>query len=329
VDRLQRLAAWMARGSVAVSIFAAIIIVLTIAEFARPRQGVPSPTGVAPSGPGGVLIPLRPGPEIRIGHPLGGQVHVITDKSEKPTSQLLSVSMAGNYVTISPLTGRATGALKRPVRLRTGFKSSVVQVSVTGRVSRRVVFAIRRRRNRILIEEHDLGRRGRLLARFVSSAVSRPIAAQRDLRIGTWSGTQPDLFVIDRHLPDGTMRVRILSGESRFREQLLNVAVRAGTGFPRSQWSVDVGRVGNGRPDIILVTHYSDTGSGSTEVHVLSGDTNYSQFSLHLRSVLSATTKGRSMVFGYRNGKPTWFSIIEATGSVQPFELPPTSRRND
>jgi hypothetical protein len=320
VDRLQRLTAWMARGSVAASIFAVIIFALTIAEFARPRERVARGSSIET---GDVLIPLRPGSDMRIRHSLGRDVEVITDKSETINSQLLGAAIRQNHVTISPLSSGPAEALTRPVAFEMRFQPSSVQVGAFGGVDRQVAFAMADRRNRILVEEHDLGRGGRVLDRIVSAIVGRAIRAQRDLRIGTWSGTRPDLFVIDRGQPNRTMRIRILSGESRFQKQLLDVtAPHQGAGFPQRQWSVDVGRVGSGRPDIILVTRYAHTGSGSTEVHVLSGDTKYSEFRLEVPSVLPGGAGEREMVFGYRNGAPTWFSVVKASGRVQPFTLP-------
>jgi hypothetical protein len=224
-------------------------------------------------------------------------------------------------VSITTLRTGSSKAWTPPITFHTGSFPTAVQVSAVPGVSRQVAFTMSQKSNRVIVEEHDLLRDGRLARRFVSAALSRAPGVQRDLRIAIWSGRHPDLFVIDRRQPTKTMRVRVLSGESGFSSRLLDVTVAHGAGFPRSQFSVDVGRVSSGRPDIIFVTHYPKTGSGATEVHILSGDTHYADFLLQAPSVLSSKTESRLMVFGYRHDIPTWFSVIVSTGRVQPFAL--------
>ncbi|KAH7190937.1 hypothetical protein DER44DRAFT_796314 [Fusarium oxysporum] len=104
--------------------------------------------------------------------------------------------------------------------------------------------------------------------------------------MGKWdAGSKPDLFAIKKS-KTGTKstEMHILSGASGFQKFIL----QTGTGlhetdatfdFAVADWNAD------GCPDLVVVKK-SNTSSGSTELHVLSGVSNYKNFILHSETAL-------------------------------------------
>lgn len=78
--------------------------------------------------------------------------------------------------------------------------------------------------------------------------------------------------------------VHILSGKNNFSEFLLHTATalhptNRNCEFIVTDWNKD------GRPDLVLVAK-KETGSKTTEVHILSGASSFSQFLLQTRTAL-------------------------------------------
>lgn len=97
----------------------------------------------------------------------------------------------------------------------------------------------------------------------------------RDYSIVTWEGSQPDAVIVDRGLARQRVRVSIFSGESGFRRELAN-AVLPFTGAKASDWSVDVGRLNQPRPDLLFFTR--DPNRSRAEVHVAAGEDDFQRF---------------------------------------------------
>jgi len=107
--------------------------------------------------------------------------------------------------------------------------------------------------------------------------------------MGKWDAdSKPDLFAIKKS-KTGTKstEVHVLSGASGFKKFIL----QTGTGlhetdatfdFAITDWNAD------GRPDLVAVKK-SNTSKNSTEVHVLSGASNYKNFILHSETALHRT----------------------------------------
>jgi hypothetical protein len=107
--------------------------------------------------------------------------------------------------------------------------------------------------------------------------------------MGKWdANSKPDLFAIKKS-KTGTKstEVHVLSGASGFKKFIL----QTGTGlhetdatfdFAVTDWNAD------GRPDLVAVKK-SNTSKNSTEVHVLSGASNYKNFILHSETALHRT----------------------------------------
>lgn len=112
---------------------------------------------------------------------------------------------------------------------------------------------------------------------------------RRDFFVARWSGPRPDLFVVDRNVnrrrppSPRPWSIRVYSGESDFKKLAFETSIRKTLSKQLSQrdWWVDVGFRRQRKPSIVLVTKGKRTGTGHTEVHVLSGRSGFRHFSLH------------------------------------------------
>jgi len=120
-----------------------------------------------------------------------------------------------------------------------------------------------------------------------------PLPAQesdrRDFFVARWSGSRPDLFVIDRNVnrrkPPSPRRwsIRVYSGESGFKRIAFETSIRKPLSKQLSQrdWWLDVGLRRQPEPTLVLVTKGKKTGTGQTEVHALSGHSKFRRFTIH------------------------------------------------
>jgi hypothetical protein len=112
---------------------------------------------------------------------------------------------------------------------------------------------------------------------------------RRDFFVARWSGSRPDLFVIDRNVnrrkppSPRPWSIRVYAGESGFKKLAFETSIRRKLSKQLSQrdWWVDVGIRRQLKPSIVLVTKGKRTGTGHTEVHILSGRSGFRYFSLH------------------------------------------------
>jgi hypothetical protein len=112
---------------------------------------------------------------------------------------------------------------------------------------------------------------------------------RRDFFIANWSGSRPDLFVIDRDinrrhpLSPLPWSIRIYSGESDFEKLAFKTSIKKSISkqLSRRDWWVNVGVRRPPKPSLVLVTRGGQTGTGQTEVHVLSGHSGFHRFTLH------------------------------------------------
>jgi hypothetical protein len=128
---------------------------------------------------------------------------------------------------------------------------------------------------------------------------------------------KPDLVAIKKSgTGSGKTEVHILSGASNFSQFILQTATALSeTGnefnFAMSDWDRD------GKPDLVAIKK-SGTGSGKTEVHILSGASNFSQFILQTATALSETGNEFNFTMSDwdRDGKPDLVAIKKSgTGS--------------
>jgi hypothetical protein len=118
-----------------------------------------------------------------------------------------------------------------------------------------------------------------------------PLPAQqndrREFFLAHWSGPRPDLFVIDRDVnrkhPQSRRpwEIRIYSGESGFKKLVFETSIkkRLSRQFSQGDFWIEVGNRRQPKASVVLMTK-GETGTGQTEVHVLSGHTGFRRFTL-------------------------------------------------
>lgn len=104
--------------------------------------------------------------------------------------------------------------------------------------------------------------------------IPKPVDQVNDFAMATWGGAKPDLFVLSRGSDQKLVRLRVFSGESGFREILLEERLPFAGLDPRV-WSFDIARLSRDlsigaatqdsfclksvrRPDLLLVRHDPD-----------------------------------------------------------------------
>ena len=116
--------------------------------------------------------------------------------------------------------------------------------------------------------------------------------------------------------PSGKTEVHILSGASGFTQYSLHTRTalsltNANHAFAMADWDRD------GHLDLFMIQK-AGTGSGTTEVHILSGKSNFSQFILHTRTALQQSDGNWEFIVAdwNRDGRPDLIGIAKkATGS--------------
>jgi hypothetical protein len=118
-----------------------------------------------------------------------------------------------------------------------------------------------------------------------------PVPAQKNDRreffVARWSGSRPDLFVIDRDVnrrhPQSRRpwMIRVYSGESGFKKLAFETSIkkRLSRQFSQGDFWIEVGNRRQPKASVVLMTK-GETGTGQTEVHVLSGRTGFRRFTL-------------------------------------------------
>jgi hypothetical protein len=141
--------------------------------------------------------------------------------------------------------------------------------------------------------------------------------AQFDFALADWNGDGfLDLIAIKKNnTGTGKTEVHILSGASNFREFILHVVTdlhETGDTFAFAMGNWESGS----HPDLFAISK-SSTGTNSTEVHVLSGSTNYSTFILHTGTALPETDSTYDFVVTDWNGdgRPDLVAIQKSSNS--------------
>jgi hypothetical protein len=160
-------------------------------------------------------------------------------------------------------------------------------------------------------------------ARFVST-VSPPLpGATRDLSVATWAGLErPDLVIVDRNEKDARVRVRVLSGMSGFKRQLLATTLPF-RGLAPSEWSLDVGSVAAGeaederknpiyRADIALVQ--KDPDRAHANLKVMLGEEGYEGFAFQRDLDTSGDVAPDSVfMIGTEKGATSLYQVLPHT----------------
>jgi hypothetical protein len=132
----------------------------------------------------------------------------------------------------------------------------------------------------------------------------------RTAAVATWTGSLPDLFVLDRGSNRVPVVVRIYSGESGFRKLLLAAALPLVESDPEVS-SLDVARIQPGLPpDIILVKRKG--ASGRPEAHIITGSSSFRQFDQHLVVQAPPLPASEQVVLGTRVGQVAVYLVVLA-----------------
>lgn len=334
MEQPQERAGWI----VAAVLFALLTAGATL-EFTRdrrqaaprgaPTESIPAALATAFTTPilpdPGVAVPLQPERPIWLPVDRGSAYSVASD-DERPTSNLWAISSTTTTTTVRRLLPTAS----RAFRLRSARpRPDAVDVAAWIRGKRAHAFLINAETDgQLRIDIHELVENGGRVRRYSARGPRRQRRAQRTLQVGHWSGPRADLFVLDRARTDNTMHVRILSGESGFQSTVLSVSVPEQTGFDRRGWTVDSQDITNsGRSDLVFSTRGS-TNSGSTEVHVLAAQTNYSRFLMQVRAQHPARRSARwQAVTLLQDGQPKWTLVDPQSGTAVPHLLMAVPRR--
>jgi hypothetical protein len=154
------------------------------------------------------------------------------------------------------------------------------------------LFAVEQRSGGIVVTVHDLGPGGRVLAQGGPDLA--PVrGGARAFLVAKWSGSEPDLFVIDARRSEKQRfrpwQMRIYSGESGFRSQLDRMTLPARLGSTFTGWWLDLARISEQRPDLVVTSRNRMTATGLTEVHVVTGNSRFQAFSTEGATPLSET----------------------------------------
>jgi len=136
-----------------------------------------------------------------------------------------------------------------------------------------------------------------------------------ELALATYSGTVPDLFLVDSSRTSRA-HLLILSGESRFSKSIL--ATDLPLVIPPDNWNVFVVRRGPGPPDVVLVKRRISQ-STQIELHALSGISGYKDFSLHQATpLLAADSAAYELAVGVTSPAR---AVLFATTRSAPFRV--------
>lgn len=164
----------------------------------------------------------------------------------------------------------------------------------------------------------------RLLVRGVAPAA--PPRRRRTLALATWSGGRPDLFVIDWGRGRVPVTLRVYSGESLFRKRLLTQVLPVIVG-ETDETILEIARVEGRRPDLVLLKRRGPQ-AARPEVHVLSGESLFTEFETHLAVSAAAFSPREQVVSGTRLGQATEYVVDLSTRPGRVALLPIPFRAN-
>ncbi|KAB8067088.1 hypothetical protein BDV29DRAFT_163766 [Aspergillus leporis] len=138
-----------------------------------------------------------------------------------------------------------------------------------------------------------------------------------------WNGDgRPDLVAIKKsNTGTNTTEVHILSGASNFQDFILHTGTALHItdetfAFAMTDWN------GDGRPDLVAIKK-SNTGTNTTEVHILSGASNFQNFILHTGTALHNTdeTFAFAMTDWNGDGRPDLVAIKKSNTGTNTTEV--------
>lgn len=144
--------------------------------------------------------------------------------------------------------------------------------------------------------------------------------------LGDWDRDgAPDLFIFQRAgTGTASTEVHVLSGASNFQTWLLHTGTALSPTGGGSNWKFLVGDYNrDGRPDVYALS--KNGGSGSTEVHVLSGAADYKAWLLHTGTPLAQSGSDHAWDFGLADyngdGMPDLYAISKSGTGTRSTEV--------
>lgn len=133
---------------------------------------------------------------------------------------------------------------------------------------------------------------------------------------------KPDIyFILKNNTGSNKTEVHVLSGASNFSQFILHT----GTALEMTDQAYDFALADydhDGKPDLYAIKK-NNTGTNMTEVHILSGASNFSQFILHTGTGLHVTDQTFDFVIGDydRDGKPDIYAIKKSNTGTNKTEV--------
>jgi hypothetical protein len=255
---VSRLAALTRSGRFALATLLVVSLGLAAVEARRPRAETPST--------------VRAHATVRLPPGAGRGVDLLaTDSDRDGGLSVWAFRHSGRRLTVR---------VWRPTRR--GFRIGRVHVVDLGTAGPWTADVTRWRGKRAIVTITPVGDRYRVVvlpilsggvaAEGTTPPVPRRAGHDRDLAIATWGGALPDLFVVDRSRRRSSVTVRVISGESGFRKEVLRTTT-AVANLPARLFALDVGSVNSATAALAFFTLHAPTGSRRTEVHVIPGPT--------------------------------------------------------
>ncbi len=319
-DRLAALRPRRPRGIVCI---VALVGVLGVAEFARSRRTTSTVPSTGTHQVASIVSATRHVFRLPASYLSAGSAQLVSDDGQVVDSSLWSLTFAKGALLASQwrlsdgviLPDPAVSVGPRPRGENAHF--DVVSLSAA---HPDVLGVMASRKSRIHVELRDLAHAGRTLVEGTTPALPLAPDEHRDVGLATWTGTTPDLIVVNRSATAPVMHVQVFSAESGFHDMLLDVVVPKGP-FPADDFSLLVGPVNSSTADLMLVTRGS-TSSSHTEVHVLLGpqafQTYGEQSPVNLPENLPFTT---TFLLGHESGLAVLYAVDRAAGVLEVVQL--------
>jgi hypothetical protein len=273
-----------------------------------------------------ILTETPPAPWVGVSPGRAAQFASPSDPTDPVGPYLLE--RRGSSLQVSASSGLAGGRYKTDLRALVPVGSAdAFDVDRWGQRRRPALFAVSESSRRFDVTVFGLEGEPSVVA---SGGAELPPAREGDRTFlaGTWSGREPDLFVIDagkgalgeRGFQPWTLR--IYSGESGFSELQLLLRLPDRIGPSLEPWWIDLRRLADSPTDIVLTSRDVETSTGKTEIHVLSGASQFQVFSFEAPTPIADQPGPSHQLLYHRLPGAGALLDIEVDGGVKIQEVP-------
>ncbi len=302
---------------------ATALVALVVAAAAYELVRTPEPPRAAPA----PVFPVRT--TFRL--PAIPSGATVVQPEDAATSEIAYATRRGRRLDVTVLgLDRRPARVVRRTTVRAPFMTGAVGYHLTTWKGRPALIATKPTRGDVVdvgvVSLDDPGNVAR-----IAHVAARRSCRWRTVLTGRWSGSLPDLLVVDGG-PRCAPRVRVVTGESGFRRTAFRTTLTPALTGVRT---VGVQADASGRPDLLFfVRDGRTTGTGRPEVHILTAASGYQAFRLRvglgLRKVLppgfallGGHVRRRPVVLGLdRRGRPPRVSAVRLPGPRYPKTSP-------